>query len=261
MQHKAQIAHSFGKAARCYTQHNRLQQQCAETLLQSLPKNLGVVLDAGCGPGVNTQALSTRAEIYYGFDLSAGMLAQAQEQFPCQNWLQGDLEQLPFVPESFDHIYVNLALQWTENLVSALQQLIRCLKPGGTLVFSTVLDGSMAPLGPLFGRITGHCHHNKFLSQTELVQGVQQAIATVEPAALCCPKFRFEQISIPYVGMRDMLYDLKGIGANYQPAGRERLTRQQLIRVEEALEGYRETDGMLYLHWHIGFVSLSKCVA
>ncbi|RUO49844.1 methyltransferase domain-containing protein [Pseudidiomarina donghaiensis] len=259
--HKARIAESFGKAARRYAQHNRLQQQCAAMLLHRLPKRLGVVLDAGCGPGVNTHALSVRAATYYGFDLSAGMLAQAQEQFPQYNWLQGDLEQLPFAPESFDHIYVNLALQWTNSLADVLQQLLRCLKPGGTLAFSTVLEGSMAPLGRLFLRVTGHSHHNRFLRRSELLTYVQQVIAQTGVFAACSPKFDTEYIGIPYMNMRDMLYDLKGIGANYQPAGRARLTRKQLRQVEEDLECYRETDGLLYLNWHIGFVSITKAIA
>ena len=259
--HKVRIAQSFGKAARCYTQHNRLQQQCAETLMQSLPTSLGVVLDAGCGPGVNAQVLSARAVAYYGFDLSAGMLAQAQEQFPQLSWLQGDLEQLPFAPESFDQIYVNLALQWADNLASVLHQLIHCLKPGGTLAFSTVLEGSMAPLGSLFRRITGHSHHNQFLPKSELLTCLQQAIAEIGAPSVGLTKFHTEHIDIPYMSMRDMLNDLKGIGANYQPAGRARLTREQLRRVEEGLECYRETDGMLYLHWHIGFVNITKDIA
>ncbi|CUA82854.1 methyltransferase domain-containing protein [Pseudidiomarina woesei] len=259
--HKLQIAQSFGKAARCYTQHNRLQQQCAATLLQGLPSSLGVVLDAGCGPAVNTQALCARAQAYYGFDLSAGMLAQAQEQFPQHKWLQGDLEQLPFAPESFDQIYVNLALQWTDNLTIVLKQLIHCLKPHGTLVFSTVLDGSMAPIGPMFQRVTGHRHHNQFLRTSELLTCLQQAIAEVGASRACLAKFQTEQIAIPYASMRDMLYDLKGIGANYQPAGRARLTREQLRRVETGLESYRENDGMLYLQWRIGFVTITKNIA
>lgn len=261
MLHKVHIAQSFGKAARCYAQHNRLQQQCAATLLHNLPSRLGVVLDAGCGPGVNTQALCARAATYYGFDLSAGMLAQAKEQFPQHSWLQGDLEQLPFVPESFDQIYVNLALQWTDCLAGVLQQLIQCLKPGGTLAFSTVLDGSMAPLGPLFRRVTGHSHHNQFLCKSELLTCIQQAILQTQASGSCSHEFHAKHIGIPYVSMREMLYDLKGIGANYQPAGRSRLTRGQLNRVEAELEHYREANGMLYLHWHIGFVSITKKIA
>ncbi|MBR9906583.1 MAG: methyltransferase domain-containing protein [Gammaproteobacteria bacterium] len=259
--HKVRIAQSFGKAARCYARHNRLQQQCAETLLHRLPNRLGVVLDAGCGPGVNAQALSARAACYYGFDLSAGMLAQAKEHFPQHTWLQGDLEQLPFAAECFDQIYVNLALQWADNLAGVLHQLIQCLKPGGTLVFSTVLEGSMAPLGPLFRRVTGHSHHNQFLPKPELLMCLQQVTAQARAVDACTTKFHTEHIGIPYVSMRDMLYDLKGIGANYQPAGRARLTREQLRQVEDGLECYRETDGMLYLNWHIGFVSITKSVA
>ena len=263
--HKARIAQSFGKAAAVYTQHNRLQQHCAQHLLQRLPQQLGVVLDAGCGPAVNTHALSTRAEHYVGFDLSAGMLAHAQQYARQNSWVQGDIEQLPFAANSFDQIYINLALQWAGDLAATLKQLVYCLKPHGKLVFSTVLDGSMAPLGALFKRHTGHCHHNQFLTMSALknvVATLQQDVNDAMPRSHLTTRIVNKHIAIPYVGLTDMLRDLKGIGANYQPAGAKPLTRKQLKQVERSFENHRNSDGMLYLTWSIGFVevAIADCV-
>lgn len=255
--HKARIAQNFGKAAAIYTQHNRLQQICAQHLMQRLPQQLGVVLDAGCGPAVNTHALSARAQHYVGFDLSAGMLAHAQTFARKNSWVQGDIEQLPFAANSFDQIYINLALQWAGDLAATLRQLIYCLKPNGKLVFSTVLDGSMAPLGALFKRHTGHCHHNQFLT----MRALEHILVTLQQgnhaAAQLSTRVVNKHIAIPYIGLTEMLRDLKGIGANYQPAGVKRLTRNQLRQVEKSLENHRLNDGMLYLTWSIGFVEIT----
>lgn len=261
-QHKLRLAQSFGKAALCYTQHNRLQQQCAERLLAKLPPTLGRVLDGGCGPAVNTATLAERSRAYVGFDLSEGMLAAAKAEFPAMTWVQGDLEQLPFADDSFDHIFINLALQWSSDLHTTLTQLMRCLKPQGRLVFSTVLDGSMAPLGTVFKAVTGHARHNSFCALGHLQNVVRHVsgrgvVKGVENGSVKAG-VQTAKLAIPYLNLRDMLHDLKGIGANYQPAGHQPLTRAQLAATEDALENYREDDGKLYLHWHVAFVEITK---
>ncbi|TAT58988.1 malonyl-ACP O-methyltransferase BioC, partial [Enterobacter cloacae] len=53
---KQAIAAAFGRAARSYSQHDELQRQSAQGLLELLgARRFPYVLDAGCGPGGNSR--------------------------------------------------------------------------------------------------------------------------------------------------------------------------------------------------------------
>lgn len=250
--HKSKIAQHFSRAATSYCNHNSLQRQCAETLLQMLPQNSGVTVDAGCGPGVNTLALQRRASHYIGLDFAAGMLQQAQAGYADgSSWVQADIEALPFAERSIDTIYANLAVQWVTDLPRTLQQVVDCLKPSGRAVLSTVMDGSLAPLGGCFQRVTGNVRHNKFIDTQQL----DACLKGLKGVTWRCTQ---QSIAVPYQQVRDMLHDLKGIGANYTLHQTRRLTKSQLSAVETAMEAHRSTDGALFLHWKIAFVELIK---
>lgn len=249
--HKSKIAQHFSKAATSYCDHNSLQRQCAETLLKNLPQNTGVTVDAGCGPGVNTPALQQRASHYIGLDFAAGMLQQAQAEYSDGCWVQADIEVLPFAPSSIDTIYANLAVQWVTDLPHTLQQLVDCLKPSGRAVLSTVMDGSLAPLGGCFQRVTGNVRHNKFIDNRQL----NACLKHLQGVTWRCTQ---QGIAVPYQQVRHMLHDLKGIGANYTLHQTRRLTKSQLSAVESAMEAHRSSDGVLYLRWEIAFIELIK---
>ncbi|WP_417658355.1 methyltransferase domain-containing protein [Pseudidiomarina sp.] len=249
--HKSKIAQHFSKAATSYCDHNSLQRQCAETLLQMLPQYTGVTVDAGCGPGVNTLALQQRASHYIGLDFAAGMLQQAQAGYADGCWVQADIEALPFAERCIDTIYANLAVQWVTDLSKTLQQLVDCLKPSGRAVVSTVLDGSLAPLGSCFQRVTGSERHNKFINTRQL----DAYLGSLRGVTWRCTQ---QSIAVPYHQVRDMLHDLKGIGANYTMQQTRGLTKSQLGAVETAMEAHRSSDGVLYLRWEIAFIELIK---
>lgn len=249
--HKSKIAQHFSKAATSYCNHNSLQRQCAETLLQMLPQNTGVTVDAGCGPGVNTLALQQRASHYIGLDFAAGMLQQAQAEYSDGCWVQADIEELPFAPNSIDTLYANLAMQWVTDLPHTLQQLVDCLKPSGRAVLSSVMAGSLAPLGDCFEQVTGTTRHNKFIGGRQLDANLR----CLQGATWRC---RQQSIAVPYQQVRHMLHDLKGIGANYTLQQSRGLTKSQLHAVESAMEAHRSGDGALFLHWEIAFIELTK---
>jgi len=250
-QHKAAIASHFSRAAQSYEHHNTLQRWCAARLIDWLPTATGLTADIGCGPAVNTEALLARAQHYIGVDIATGMLSEAQSNFPNHSWVRADLEALPFAPASIDALYANLAVQWADDLTATLQHWLSVLRPKGTVVMSTILSGSLMPLADCFQQYSGATRHNRFYSANAL----QQVLSNVSGATI---QFEVEQITIPYVTVRAMLYDLKGIGANYQPVRQQALTRSQLARVEAAMELHRDSSGNLPLRWVVGFIKLTK---
>jgi ubiquinone/menaquinone biosynthesis C-methylase UbiE len=94
------------------------------------------ILDAGCGSGPLSAALSAGGAIMTGFDSSPAMLALARQRLGATADLHvADLSKpLPFDDESFDDVVSSLVLHYLEDWSAPLAELRRVLKPGGRLI-------------------------------------------------------------------------------------------------------------------------------
>jgi SAM-dependent methyltransferase len=93
-------------------------------------------LDAGCGAGLfSSQAINTGAQVI-GMDAAPGLLAVARQRNPQNNFLEEDLETLPFADNSFDVITGFNSFQYAGSFEKALIEAKRVLKPGGRLVLA-----------------------------------------------------------------------------------------------------------------------------
>jgi ubiquinone/menaquinone biosynthesis C-methylase UbiE len=127
----------------------RLQDQAA-TLVELLHSDShfprgSAVLEAGCGVGAQTVALATRNPdaCFTAIDLSGPSLARAREAVlaaGCTNatFRQASIFDLPFPPQSFDHVFLCFVLEHLAQPLMALGALQRILKPGRTI---TVIEG------------------------------------------------------------------------------------------------------------------------
>jgi SAM-dependent methyltransferase len=96
------------------------------------------VLCVACGSGEECAHLkSLGASRVVGIDLSAGLLAAARQTFPEIEYYQMDMERIDFEENTFDLAYSSLALHYVPNWSAPLNSVYRCLKPGGTFLFST----------------------------------------------------------------------------------------------------------------------------
>jgi len=130
-------------------ENERLQDQ-AGTLVELLHSDTAypsgsTVLEAGCGVGAQTVALAARSPDarFTSVDVSADSVAEAKrrtERAGLTNveFRQGDIFELPFGAESYDHVFVCFVLEHLAQPVEALAALYRVLKPGGTI---TVIEG------------------------------------------------------------------------------------------------------------------------
>ena len=93
-----------------------------------------LVLDAGCGSGLFSHlAIKTGAEVI-GVDAAPGLLEVARERNPQNNFLEEDLEALPFTENSFDVVAGFNSFQYAGSFENALAEAKRVLKPKGRLV-------------------------------------------------------------------------------------------------------------------------------
>lgn len=75
------------------------------------------------------------------------MIGQASEQSgPVVEWLVADAESLPFPSDSFDVVFSNLMVQWCDDPRTVFAECRRVLRPGGRLVLSTLLEGTLTEL-------------------------------------------------------------------------------------------------------------------
>jgi ubiquinone/menaquinone biosynthesis C-methylase UbiE len=127
----------------------RLQDQ-ASTLVELLHSDTAYptgsrVLEAGCGVGAQTITLARNSplEQITSIDISESSVAEVKKRteaagFTNVRFQQGDLFNLAFELESFDHIFVCFTLEHLAQSVEALNCLSNFLKYGGTL---TVIEG------------------------------------------------------------------------------------------------------------------------
>jgi Methylase involved in ubiquinone/menaquinone biosynthesis len=100
-----------------------------------------LVLDAGCGAGNDLATLAgllPKKSRVMGIDASAALLSTAAERTAsCRDrcdLVRGDLLRLPFATGTFGACRIDRVLQHIHNPAHVVEELVRVLAPGGTLV-------------------------------------------------------------------------------------------------------------------------------
>ena len=88
-----------------------------------------LVLDIGCGPGRDTNALQSAGFKVVGVDLSIGMLRQAQT-YQSAPFVQGDMLRLPFGNEAVDGVWMCASLlhiprQFAPQVLSEVRRVLK----------------------------------------------------------------------------------------------------------------------------------------
>jgi ubiquinone/menaquinone biosynthesis C-methylase UbiE len=121
------------------------------------------ILDLACGTGINFKRIRSQLndmDPLIGLDYSPGMLEQARRRVKRGHWPNvslclGDAARLPFAVGSFDRVICTYSLRVIPGYRRALDEVVRVLRPGGTLV---VVDGKLSEgvtrfLNPLVTRM------------------------------------------------------------------------------------------------------------
>jgi SAM-dependent methyltransferase len=99
------------------------------------------VLDVACGTGVVAVTAARAGATVSGLDLTPELLARARENSALANldidWREGDAEALPFEDAAFDVVLSQYGHMFAPRPDVAIGEMLRVLKPGGTIAFST----------------------------------------------------------------------------------------------------------------------------
>jgi ubiquinone/menaquinone biosynthesis C-methylase UbiE len=132
-----------GKLVRCLTYMDALPafQQYKNTMLEMTnPQRGSVTADLGCGLGFDVRRLAAfvgpegRA---IGVDASLALIESARsasEGLPAVEFIQADIQDLPFASGSLNSCRVDRTLQHVERPVAVLNEMFRTLCSGGTVV-------------------------------------------------------------------------------------------------------------------------------
>jgi len=90
------------------------------------------VADLGCGSGVFTDLLHQQGYKPVGLDISPRLVALARAKYPAVEFLEGDVEHLPFPSSSLDGVLLSGIVHHLPDPARCASEVFRVLKPGGS---------------------------------------------------------------------------------------------------------------------------------
>jgi len=257
---KQAIKASFSKAAGYYDLFADLQRDVGHQLVSLMGErkgNIDSVLDLGCGTGYFSTLLNEingKKTSLTCFDLSPQMLQQASlRQLENCQFVEGDIDHLPFSTHQFDLVFSNLVLQWSEHLASSLKQIKASLNQQGVLYFSTLLNGSLLELKQAWKQVDGFPHINAFLTEKEVKEALIKSGFT---HFIINKETRVKK----YNSIIDVMKALKGIGANHvHHRNKVRMTGKRLLQqLALGYAPYRDEHGFYNLSYQVCYVTAFK---
>jgi len=151
------MAYDFDTIARTYDRLNRvmtfgLDRRWRKRAVRGLQ---GHVLDVACGTGDMVLELQRRGCGVTGIDLSEEMVAIAKRKAPA-TYMIANAEHLPFENDSFDAVTCAFGVRNFMHLEKGLDEMLRVLKPGGTMVILELATPDSAWVKPFYRFYTKH---------------------------------------------------------------------------------------------------------
>ncbi|MEN8906027.1 MAG: malonyl-ACP O-methyltransferase BioC [Clostridiales bacterium] len=224
MINKRQLKMHFDRNASNYDEFANVQRKMADVIIDKLKEEksdsdkIYKILDLGCGTGTLSKKVSqlfSNGEIT-AIDISKNMINIARNNLEKCNvkYICADIEKIK-ICDKFDIIVSNATFQWFEDLDETLIQILKYLKEGGVLFFST------------FGENTFNELYKSYeLSKTNL--GIKDNIQpgqnfysfdNIKKIINSCSEnyevsgFEENEVEL-FNSVKDFLYSIKKIGAN-----------------------------------------------
>ena len=246
---RALHAKRLDRAAGGYENADFLQRRAALDVaerLSSILRTFPLAVDLSARRGAFAEALASEApgqvDTLVEVDLSPAML-KARPGLR----LVADEERLPFTDGSVDLIVSTLGLHWTNDVVGALIQIRRTLKPGGLF------------LGAFLGGVTlTELRQSLVAAETEILGGAGSRVspfADLRDAAGLLGRAGFKEpvadvdtVTVTYAHPLNLMLDLRQMGETAVLADRhpKPLTRALLARTGEIYaERFGDADGRI----------------
>ena len=244
---RGEVRRAFDRAAATYDAAAELQRRVRDELLSRLDYvklEPAAVLDLGAGTGHAALALKRRypASTVLAVDLAESMLREARRRQTLFRRFQrvcADAAALPLRSASVELVFSSLMLQWCDVPDGVFAECRRVLRPGGLLSFTTFGPDTLVELRRAWAAADDGVHVSRFLDMHDVGDALVRA-------GFAEPVMDVDRVTLTYAEVRDLMRDLKAIGAHNAASGRRRgLTgRSTFARVVDAYERERR-DGRL----------------
>ncbi|HEX4584669.1 MAG TPA: methyltransferase domain-containing protein [Burkholderiaceae bacterium] len=231
--------------------------------LDTIRHEAGLVVDLGCGAGLQRAALLKRFAhaTWIGIDLSRGMLAQAADEAsafvrrlpralqPRSRTLRvcANADRLPLADASADCVFSNLMLHWHPAPHQVFPEVARVLREGGLFLFSSLGPDTLRELRQACALALAHPRPMPFVDMHDLGD-------MMVAAGFSSPVTDSETIRLTYGSARQLLAEVRVLGGNPRddrdpglPSGR----RARALVAE--LEAQRGGDGRIGLTFEISY--------
>lgn len=204
---RGQVNHSAAEIYDAFFLPALFEEWPARVLESAQIKSGQSVLDVACGTGVLTLAVDEKVKpngSVIGLDINEGMLAVARIKAPAIEWRQSQAESLPFPDDQFDAVVSQFGLMFFDDRHTAIQEMVRVLKPGGRLAIAVwdSLDNTpgyaamTALLQRLFGNSVAEALEAPFvLGNLHTLQALFDAVALDVDIHTCQGTARFPSLT------------------------------------------------------------------
>lgn len=182
-----------------YRHHLARRRRLVQEIFAARTRRPQVVVDAGCGDGVNLRWLREEGQEVYGTDYNLTRLERAAGGTPVDGLALADLTDWRVASDSVDLIFCNHVLEHIDDDAAALGELHRALRPGGTLVLGTPNEGAAAwrlayALEPWYRSRTDHVHFYTAASLSERCTDAGFVVERTEHIGWGVPSFTLDAL-------------------------------------------------------------------
>ncbi len=226
----------FSRAAAVYHTRAELQRAVAAKLLQYQigPVKAERILELGCGTGFLTEHLVAHfAQAHIdAIDISAAMIDQAQHEVAANKhviWHVSDVwEYQP--PALYDLIASSSSLQWMQPLDALFARLASWLEPGGRLLCSLVVEGTLGELRRLRLQIAPQ------KTPRDRLPTIADTVACLQSAGFCVTNSGHDVLQTDHKSTEELLRSIRELGFTGGPLATSStlLTRGELKRLVES---------------------------
>lgn len=248
------VARNFGGAAKRYDQYAALQRDIALQLRQQWPSlpSQSTAVDLGCGTGHDSEWLSREHRLHL-VDIAPEMVAAAAERcaVPVQQHCC-DVSEFGQLGLGADAIWTSSMLQWAVDMPAAARAIAESLKPGGSLLASLFTQGSLGELAQAWAAVDNEQH----VLPLPPIESTRQAFAAAGFHITWEQPFSRQ---LYFGSVAEIGRHLRGLGATNALQQRKKglMGRQQLARLTEALEPFRDEHGIA-LTWNAWLFKAEK---
>lgn len=244
----------FNRAADSYDAAAVLQREIASRLSERLaliklqPKR---ALDVGSGTGFITRDLLKRypkAEVI-SLDIALNMAKKSKSVGSWRrkpNVICGDAEALPLQADSVDLLMSNLMLQWSNDLEKTFSGFHYVIAPNGLLLFSTFGPDTLKEMRHSWATVDGGSHLSSFVDMHDVGDALLKT-------GFIDPVMDMEMITMTYANVRQLMRDIKNIGATNTDIARSKglMGKQKLVDFERAYEQFKTADNLYPASWEV----------